>query len=112
MPQGWLLMDMPGLREIQLWADPEAISEAFPEIALLAGSCRFRDCRHQGEPGCAVASAVEAGELEQARLHNYEKLQRELAHLDRKRDQWAALEQKRKWKQIHKMHRRTLKPRE
>jgi ribosome biogenesis GTPase len=111
MPQGWLLMDMPGLREIQLWADPEAISEAFPEIALLAGSCRFRDCRHQGEPGCAVASAVEAGELEPARLHNYDKLQRELAHLDRKQDQWAALEQKRKWKLIHKMHRRKPKPR-
>ncbi len=111
MPQGWLLMDMPGLREIQLWADPEAVSEAFPEIALLAASCRFRDCRHQGEPGCAVAAAVEAGELERARLHNYDKLQRELAHLDRKQDQQAALEQKREWKRIHKMYRKTLKPR-
>jgi ribosome biogenesis GTPase len=111
MPQSWLLMDMPGLREIQLWAEAEGVQQAFPEIASLAESCRFRDCRHQGEPGCAVAAAVEAGELDQARLHNYDKLQRELAHLDRKQNQQAALEQKRKWKLIHKMHRRTPKPR-
>src|SRR5207344_802007 len=54
MPGGWLLMDLPGLRELQLWADPEQIGAAFCEIEELAQGCRFRDCTHQQEPGCAV----------------------------------------------------------
>jgi ribosome biogenesis GTPase len=110
MPHGWLLLDMPGLREVQLWGDAEGVDQAFPEIASLAASCRFRDCRHQGEPGCAVAAAVEMGEMGEGRLQNYHKLQRELAYLDTKQDERAALEQKRKWKQIQKTYRRTHRP--
>jgi ribosome biogenesis GTPase len=97
-PAGWLLIDTPGLRELQLWATPGSIDVAFDDIAALATKCRFRDCRHQGEPGCAVA----AGGIDQSRLANYTKLQRELAHLDRKLDQRAAQEEKRKIKRIHR----------
>jgi ribosome biogenesis GTPase len=97
-PGGWLLIDTPGLRELQLWASPDSMSAAFSDIAELAMSCRFRDCRHQGEPGCAVA----ASGIDEARLANYLKMQRELAHLDRKLDQRAAHEEKRRIKRIHR----------
>jgi ribosome biogenesis GTPase len=101
-PNGWLLIDTPGLREVQLWAGVYSIDTAFADIAALAADCRFRDCRHQGEPGCAVA----ASGTSEARLANYTKLQRELAHLDRKVDQRAAQEEKRRIKRIHREMRR------
>ena len=97
-PGGWLLIDTPGLRELQLWAGDETINAAFSDIASLAMSCRFRDCRHQGEPGCAVV----ASGIDEARLANYLKMQRELAHLDRQLDQRAAQEEKRRIKRIHR----------
>ncbi len=97
-PGGWLLIDTPGLRELQLWAGTDSLDAAFHDIATLAANCRFRDCRHQGEPGCAVA----ASGIDQARLANYTKMQRELAHLDRKLDQRAAQEEKRRIKRIHR----------
>ncbi len=97
-PAGWLLVDTPGLRELQLWATPSSVDSAFDDIATLAAQCRFRDCRHQGEPGCAVA----AGGIDASRLASYAKLQRELAHLDRKMDQRASQEEKRRIKQIHR----------
>ena len=97
-PRGWLLIDTPGLRELQLWAGPESVDAAFSDIASLAMSCRFRDCRHQGEPGCAVA----ASGIDDGRLANYIKMQRELAHLDRKLDRRAAQEEKRRIKRIHR----------
>lgn len=98
MPGDWLLIDMPGLRELQLWADPERVDDSFAEIAELASQCRFRDCRHQGEPGCAVAAAA----LDEDRLRSYEKLQRELQHLNRERNIHAALDEEKRWKSIHK----------
>ena len=97
-PAGWLLVDTPGLRELQLWATPSSIDIAFDDIATLAVQCRFRDCRHQGEPGCAVAATG----IDASRLASYAKLQRELAHLDRKMDQRAAQEEKRRIKRIHR----------
>jgi ribosome biogenesis GTPase len=95
-PQGWLLIDTPGLRELQPWADTESADLAFADIAALAAECRFRDCKHQGEPGCAVAAAG----IDAPRLANYAKMQRELAHLERQQDQRAAQEEKRKIKRI------------
>src|SRR6266850_1068433 len=89
-PAGWLLVDTPGLRELQLWATPASVDLAFDDIADLATQCRFRDCRHQGEPGCAVATSG----IDESRLASYAKLQRELAHLDRKMDQRYAQEEK------------------
>ncbi|HKW96357.1 MAG TPA: ribosome small subunit-dependent GTPase A [Bryobacteraceae bacterium] len=97
-PQGWLLIDTPGLREVQLWAEPASAGLVFDDIARLARACRFSDCRHQGEPGCAVRSSG----IDEARLASYAKLQRELAHLDRKLDQRAAQEEKRRIKRIHR----------
>ena len=98
MPGGWLLIDMPGLRELQLWADPETLGDAFAEISELARQCRFRDCRHQGEPGCAVAAA----ELDAGRLAGFAKLTREVDYLERQRDIHAQLALKKKWKVVHK----------
>jgi ribosome biogenesis GTPase len=98
MPGGWLLMDLPGLREVQLWASTEDLTDSFEDIQELAGNCRFRDCAHAGEPGCAV----EAAGLDPGRLANYLKMQRELAHLERKVDPRLAKETRAKWKAIEK----------
>jgi ribosome biogenesis GTPase len=98
MPGGWLLMDLPGLREVQLWATTEDLTDSFEDIQELAQACRFRDCAHAGEPGCAV----EAAGLDPARLANYLKMQRELAHLERKTDPRLAKETRAKWKAIEK----------
>jgi len=97
-PAGWFLVDTPGLRELQLWATPSSIDAAFDDIAALAAQCRFRDCRHQGEPGCAVATSG----IDESRVASYLKLQRELAHLDRKLDQRSAQEEKRRIQRIHR----------
>jgi ribosome biogenesis GTPase len=102
MPGGWLLMDLPGLRELQLWADPETIDDAFAEIASLAAQCRFRDCTHQSEPGCAVLAA----HLDPARLTSYRKLQREVRHLELQTDIHRAREERKKWNAIEKDIRR------
>ncbi len=98
MPGGWLLMDLPGLREVQLWASPEDLADSFDDIQALAPGCRFRDCAHAGGPGCAVEDAG----LEPARLANYLKMQRELAHLERMADPRLARETRAKWKAIEK----------
>jgi ribosome biogenesis GTPase len=102
MPGGWLLMDLPGLREIQLWTGPDAqssaVADSFEDIQTLAEGCRFRDCTHTAEPGCAVL----AWNLDAGRLANFQKMQKELAHLERKTDPRLARETKEKWKAIHK----------
>jgi ribosome biogenesis GTPase / thiamine phosphate phosphatase len=89
LPGGALLIDTPGLRELQLWTDEEAITAAFPEIEALAEHCRFRDCRHEDEPGCAIAAAIAAGTLDPQRLESRRKLIREQAFLERKIDSAA-----------------------
>ena len=102
MPEGWLLMDLPGLRELQLWADPERIDQAFDDVATLAAQCRFRDCSHRHEPGCAVRAA----NLDEGRLESYYKLQRELDYLNRQADPHLARETRRRWNAIEKAVRR------
>src|SRR3954452_14617700 len=77
-PGGGLLIDTPGLREIQLWEGDQGIESAFPEIEELGEQCRFGDCKHQGEPGCAVEAAAASGALTPERLESFRKLQREL----------------------------------
>jgi ribosome biogenesis GTPase len=81
LPSGALLIDTPGTRELGLWASAEAVDDTFPEIDARADACRFRDCAHEGEPGCAVAAAVEAGEIDAARVESWRKLRREAARL-------------------------------
>lgn len=110
LSEGWLVMDTPGLRELQLWSGEGSLDQAFGEIAALAAACRFRDCRHDGEPGCAVARALADDSLDAARFRSFTKMRREVEHLDREQDTRARLEKKRQWKRIHqamkKMHKR------
>ena len=106
LPGGAMVIDTPGMRELQLWEADEGVHLTFDEIETLARGCRFRDCRHVGEPGCAVRAAVEGGELEADRLASMHKLQKELAWFDRQHDQLAAIEEKRRWKAIHKSAKR------
>lgn len=101
MPQGWLLIDMPGIRELQLPGGADTIEALFDDIQAAAAGCRFRDCRHESEPGCAVLSQITP-----ARLAAYRKLQREAAHAHRQSDLAAAAIEKQKWKAIHKAMRK------
>ncbi len=88
------------MRELQLWDSSEGIDRAFGDIAELAAQCRFRDCTHNSEPGCAVKAAVDDGTLARTRLESYPKLQRELAYLERKQDRRAAAEETRRTKRL------------
>lgn len=106
LPSGALLIDNPGIRELQLWTSGEALEAAFADIEELGAHCRFRDCRHESEPGCAVRHAVREGELEAARLDSYRRMLAELAHLERRQDESAAREEKRKWRSIHRAARK------
>lgn len=83
IPDGGLIIDTPGMRELQLWADESALATAFDDVESLADSCRFRDCQHASEPGCAVTAAIQSGRLDPARLKNYRKLKEEIAGLAR-----------------------------
>ena len=93
---GGLIIDTPGMRELQLWDVETPIAETFPEIAELAAGCRFRDCRHDREPGCAVKGAVEIGQIAADRYEGYLKLQREQDETDRLRTERAQLDAKRR----------------
>ena len=101
LPGGALLIDTPGMRELQPWVDEAAVEGTFEDIVALARGCRFGDCEHRTEPGCAVLDAVERGELDANRLEHYRHLGREIAFEERKRDKSAAAEQKRRWKKMH-----------
>ena len=79
LPGGALLIDTPGMRELQPWLDGDGLDAAFDEIATLAHDCRFADCQHASEPGCAVVAAVADGRLDADRLENYRRLTREAA---------------------------------
>ena len=102
LPDAGVLIDTPGMRELQLWDTGEAMSGAFADLEALAGGCRFRDCRHRQEPGCAVQAAVSAGEMPRGRLESYLKLQDEQAHHARQMDQRARLVEKRRAKAASK----------
>ena len=96
LPEHGVLIDTPGMRELQLWETGEGISGAFADIHDLGGECRFRDCTHRMEPGCAVRAAVERGDLAAARLESFHKLAAEQAYQARQQDQRALLEHKRR----------------
>ncbi|HUR56863.1 MAG TPA: ribosome small subunit-dependent GTPase A [Opitutaceae bacterium] len=105
-PSGALVIDTPGMRELQLWqVDDDALNTAFGDIAALAACCRFGDCAHQSEPGCAVQAALDDGTLEPERWQSFQKLQREQAYAARKADPRLERETKAAWKKVHKAHR-------
>ncbi|MFP7492619.1 ribosome small subunit-dependent GTPase A [Terribacillus saccharophilus] len=112
LPGGGMIIDTPGMRELQLWNQHHTgMKSAFADIDLLGGECRFRDCTHSNEPGCRVQEAIEAGELEDERLHSYFKLQRELQYLEGKTSVKAQQEQRKQFKQLSKQVKQVKKRR-
>lgn len=102
LPEGGLLIDNPGVREIQLWSDGDDLDSAFNDIEELAAGCRFSDCGHVDEPGCAVLEAIDEGRLDVARLDSLRRLQRELEHLERRQDVAAQRRRGRKFGAMYK----------
>jgi ribosome biogenesis GTPase len=112
LPQGGMLIDTPGMRELQLWDTGDGLGRVFEDIEWLARNCRFRDCRHTGEPGCEVQLALDENRLPHDRYESFLKLRREQSWLERKQDVMKRIEETRRWKQIHKAHRKFKKPRD
>lgn len=106
LPEGGVVVDTPGMRELQLWESDAGISHAFEDIEELAQQCRFRDCQHRGEPGCAIPQAIEDGAFDRERLENYRKMQAELRYLDTKTDPAARRAVKERWKKLCKAQKR------
>lgn len=109
LPGGAALIDTPGMRELQLWSSNEGFETAFDDIASLGAECRFRDCAHDTEPGCAVRAAVESGALDASRLASWHHLKRELAFLERKQDAAAEAALQNQWKSAERLVRKRLK---
>jgi ribosome biogenesis GTPase / thiamine phosphate phosphatase len=102
LPGGGIMIDTPGMREIQMWAGEEDLQGAFNDIELLAKQCRFKDCSHNAESGCAVMAAIDRGDLDLARLESYRKLQNELIYLTSREEGSIRLYEKLKFKKIAK----------
>jgi len=100
LPGGGMIIDTPGLREAQLWEGEDGLANLFEDIEELALGCRFTDCGHNSEPGCAIKTALADGTLDAARFNSYRKLQRELRAIAAKSDARIRIEERRKWKQI------------
>ena len=106
-----MLIDTPGMRELQLWDAESGLGRAFEDIAAIASGCRFRDCSHHEEPGCAVRQAIENGTLDVERLENLRKLERELDFLARKQDAGLQSAEEKKWKKVHQEQKRNYQHR-
>jgi ribosome biogenesis GTPase len=101
LPRGGLLLDTPGMRELQL-PDDDGLDRVFDDIETLAAHCRFRDCTHEHEPGCAVQQAVLAGELPADRLQHFHKLGQEARAYQLRHDEHLRRQSERVWGQLHK----------
>ncbi len=110
VPGAGLLLDTPGMRELALWADEDALDATFVDVDRLAGECRFPDCAHETEPGCAVLDAVASGRLDEDRLASWRKLQREVAYLARKQDVRLQQEERRRWMRVTREARARIRP--
>jgi ribosome biogenesis GTPase len=108
LPGGGLILDTPGMRELGLWDAETGIGASFEDVEELFAQCRFDDCSHEREPDCAVRAALADGSLETERWESYVKLQRELAHLERKGDPRAQAAERKKWIARNKAHRTTV----
>jgi ribosome biogenesis GTPase len=106
LPEGGVLVDTPGLRELQLWEGEGGLDAVFADVTADAGACRFRDCSHHEEPGCAVRAAWAAGGVTPERVESYRKLQRELAHVASLRDERTRQERSRQVKMVHRAARK------
>ncbi|HOH50235.1 MAG TPA: ribosome small subunit-dependent GTPase A [Candidatus Hydrogenedentes bacterium] len=106
LPGGGLIMDTPGMRELQIWSDDDGLETAFADVEALAALCRFADCTHENEPGCAVRAALEDGSLDRGRFRSYTKLRREIQYQELRQDQSARQIEKTRWRGIAKEIRR------
>jgi ribosome biogenesis GTPase len=102
---GGCLIDTPGMRELVLWDAEGGLDRAFEDVDELAGRCRFNDCQHRTEPGCAVREAIATGALDAARLESYRHLQRELRYLEIRHDARARSEERKRWQAAGKIGR-------
>ncbi|WP_231117150.1 ribosome small subunit-dependent GTPase A [Pseudodesulfovibrio alkaliphilus] len=100
MPQGGMVIDNPGIREIAFWDDQGGVDAAFPDIERLARDCRFSDCSHAHEPGCRVLSAVEGGELHPERLASWKKMRQELEYAAQRQTKTSGRIEKERWKEV------------
>jgi ribosome biogenesis GTPase len=112
LPNGADLIDTPGMRELQLWSAEENVGQAFEDVETIARECRYRDCSHAGEAGCAMPDAVALGRLSEDRLASYQRLRGEARHHEVRTDIRARQREKQKWKIIHKAQREYNKLRE
>jgi ribosome biogenesis GTPase / thiamine phosphate phosphatase len=112
LSSGALLVDTPGMRELGLLAEDDALNASFADVVALAGDCRFGNCQHQSEPGCAILGAIGAGTLSAERWRAYQKLERELAFAARREDASLQAVERQKWKRIHKAQRERYKARD
>jgi ribosome biogenesis GTPase len=111
LPGGGIVIDTPGLRELQLAETAAGLDAAFADVEELADACRFNDCSHEGEPGCAVVAALEAGTLAPERLESWRKLQRELHAIAIRNDALLRKEETRRWKLLSRDARSRARPR-
>lgn len=102
LPEGGLIIDTPGIRELQLWDAEDGICQTFKDIEEISKLCKFSDCTHTNEPGCAVQKAIKDGSLDPGRLRNYLKVQKEQEYFLNRQEQSAAKIERDKWKAIHK----------
>ncbi len=109
LPTGGIVIDTPGMRELSLWGDEGGLKKTFDDIEKLALQCRFRDCKHEGEPGCAVGQALKEGTLDIGRYRNYIKLQKELRHLAQRKDKKAQRQADRTMSKKIRQHMTALK---
>jgi len=110
LPGGGMIIDTPGLREAQLWEGDDALAAVFDDIEEVARQCRFNDCSHRTEPGCAIKAALAAGTLHSGRFESYRKLQRELRSIATRNDVRLRIEERRKWKNISRAVRARTRP--
>ena len=103
LPAGGLLLDTPGMRELQLWDGDEGLQLVFDDIEALAARCFFSDCRHRDEPRCVVREALAAGTIDTARYESYEKLQKELKYVARRKDKLTEIMERKKWKKLSRL---------
>ncbi|MFE7743705.1 ribosome small subunit-dependent GTPase A [Nocardia sp. NPDC057455] len=109
LPGGGTLIDTPGLRGVGLWDATDGIQKTFSDLESFAAQCRFGDCAHRGEPGCAVREAIDNGELTQRRLDSYNKLARENEWMQARTDKRLQAERERAWRDITKQHRKMFR---
>jgi ribosome biogenesis GTPase len=109
LPNGGLVIDTPGLRELQLWGTEDDLDGVFADIEALVAQCRFRNCTHANEPGCAVQQALETGSLEPDRFESYVKFQKELRYLSTKVDAEAAFEHKQQVRKTGRYYKQVIK---